>query len=156
MKTRLTPGMAIPLKAISIAFWTGGLIFEGLMKLCLGRDEKLCWGFCARSPQRSARCNVRWNSFEISPFGEHPSRLRRLASREFKRAEDDGNGASACEIPPSRGDAGFPTASLITFGVPPSSGGKADRGQCHIPLSLGSKTCFWRVAEPSPVQPFQI
>jgi hypothetical protein len=34
--------MAIPLKAISIAFWTGGQISEGLMKLCLGRDDKFC------------------------------------------------------------------------------------------------------------------
>jgi hypothetical protein len=28
----LSLGMAIPLKAISIAFWIGGLIFEGLRK----------------------------------------------------------------------------------------------------------------------------
>jgi hypothetical protein len=30
---RLSPGMAIPLKAIYIAFWESGLIFEGLRKL---------------------------------------------------------------------------------------------------------------------------
>ena len=29
-RLRLSLGMAIPLKAISIAFWGGGLIFEGL------------------------------------------------------------------------------------------------------------------------------
>jgi hypothetical protein len=32
-RARLSPGMAIPLKAISIAFWGGGLIFEGLTEL---------------------------------------------------------------------------------------------------------------------------
>ena len=32
-RARLSPGMAIPLKAISIAFWGGGLIFEGLREL---------------------------------------------------------------------------------------------------------------------------
>jgi hypothetical protein len=31
--TRLSPGMVIPLKAISIAFSGGGLIFEGLREL---------------------------------------------------------------------------------------------------------------------------
>jgi hypothetical protein len=31
--TRLSPRMAIPLKAISIAFWESRLIFEGLRKL---------------------------------------------------------------------------------------------------------------------------
>jgi hypothetical protein len=29
----LSPGMAIPLKTISISFWEGGLILEGLRKL---------------------------------------------------------------------------------------------------------------------------
>jgi hypothetical protein len=32
-RARLSPGMAIPLKAISIGFWGGGLIFEGLTEL---------------------------------------------------------------------------------------------------------------------------
>ena len=67
--------MAIPLKAISIAFWIGGLIFEGLRELSVYGNETFCQGFCGANPQRSARCNVRWNSFEISPFGEQPSRL---------------------------------------------------------------------------------
>jgi hypothetical protein len=42
----LSPWMAIPLKEISMAFRRGGLIFEGLRKLRLGRNEKFCQGFC--------------------------------------------------------------------------------------------------------------
>jgi hypothetical protein len=67
--------MAVPLKAISMAFRGGGLVFEGLKKLGLGRNETFCQGLGAGNPQRSARVNVRWNSFEISPFGERPSQL---------------------------------------------------------------------------------
>jgi hypothetical protein len=44
--TRLSPRMAIPLKAISIAFREGELIFEGLRELFLGRNETFCQGFC--------------------------------------------------------------------------------------------------------------
>ena len=32
-RIRLSPGMAIPLKTISTAFWVGGLIFGGLREL---------------------------------------------------------------------------------------------------------------------------
>jgi hypothetical protein len=38
--------MAIPLKAISMALRGRGLIFEGLRKLRLGRNETFCQGFC--------------------------------------------------------------------------------------------------------------
>jgi hypothetical protein len=61
--SRLSPGMAIPLKAISIAFSGGGLIFEGLRKFSLGRNGTFCQEFGGANPQRSARCNDRWNSF---------------------------------------------------------------------------------------------
>jgi hypothetical protein len=39
---RLSPEMAILLKAISMAPQGGGLIFEGLRKVCLGQNEKFC------------------------------------------------------------------------------------------------------------------
>ena len=68
--------MAIPLKAISIAFPGSGLIFEGLTEYWFRRNGKFCEGSRGANPQSSARYNVRWNSFEISPFGEQPSQLR--------------------------------------------------------------------------------
>jgi hypothetical protein len=50
--------MAIPLKGISIAFWVGELIFEGLRKLLLGRNETFCQGFCGATlkDQPAAMC----------------------------------------------------------------------------------------------------
>ena len=37
--------MAIPLKAISIGLWEGGLIFEGLRQPGVGRNGEFCQGF---------------------------------------------------------------------------------------------------------------
>jgi hypothetical protein len=80
-KTAPSPGTAIPVKAISKALSGCGLIFEGLNKLLFGRNETFCQGFRGRNPQRSARCNVRRNSSEISPFEEQPSRLGQKPTR---------------------------------------------------------------------------
>jgi hypothetical protein len=98
--TRLSPGLTIPLKAISIAIPGGGLIFEGLRELWLRRNGTFCQDFREANPQRSARCNIRWNSFEISPFGEQPSRLRQGYENSW-RGPDEGL------PPPPKGDGIF-------------------------------------------------
>jgi hypothetical protein len=51
---KASPGMTIPLKAISITFTGGGLIFEGLAQLCLGRNEGILPGLLSCNPSKSS------------------------------------------------------------------------------------------------------
>jgi hypothetical protein len=75
--TRLWPGMAIPLKAISIAFCGRGAILRVLSRFVSGRTKEFCYGFNGANPQNHPAALPGGIFFEISPFGEQPSRLNK-------------------------------------------------------------------------------
>jgi len=70
--------MAIPLKAISLAFCGRGLIFEGLKELLMGLSDEFCHGFRGETLRDQPAAMLGGIFFEISPFGEQPTRLAKI------------------------------------------------------------------------------
>lgn len=62
--------MPYSLKAISISFWGGGPIFEGLRKLTFVALFSFCQSFMGANPQRLGHGGVQWNSFWDIAFRE--------------------------------------------------------------------------------------
>jgi hypothetical protein len=75
--------MAIPLKAISIAFCGRGLIFEGLKEFLIGLNDEFCHGFRGETLKDQPAAMFSGIFFEISPFGEQPSRLPKIRGPEL-------------------------------------------------------------------------